>query len=116
MTAASILQPLVTRHIFPDEESAARELARDYILHQIETLANTTKEFRARYGMPLEQFETYLHERSQLLVSGSLDESRRQLLGQNIMREEDDWLEWKAAARHAGRLVGAAKRTCEVSA
>jgi hypothetical protein len=47
--------------------------------------------------MSLERFGEYLHERSVLLETGPLSTEQRQALGQALMQEEDDWLDWKVA-------------------
>ena len=47
--------------------------------------------------MRFRQFSEYLHERSVLLGSGDLSTEQRRTLGQAIMQEEDDWLDWKVA-------------------
>jgi hypothetical protein len=91
------VEPLVRRQIFADEEQAARELVRDYLLRQITSLQREVARFERRYGMRFERFGEYLHERSALLETSQLEPSQRQALGQAAMREEDDWLDWKAA-------------------
>ncbi len=91
------IQPLVRRKIFATEEQAVRELLRDYILRQITTLQREVTRFERKYGMPLQRFSEYLHERSVLLETEQLSPQQRQVLGQAIMQEEDDWLDWKAA-------------------
>ena len=97
MTVASVLQPLIARAIFPDEETAVRELAMEYVLRQVDSLQGTILAFERKNGMTFAQFQQYLHERSRLLDSPDLDEVTRRRLGQSVMSEEDDWLEWKAA-------------------
>ena len=47
--------------------------------------------------MDFQQFSAYLHERSLLLAEGDLSLEQRRALGRAIMREEDDWLDWKVA-------------------
>ena len=45
--------------------------------------------------MSFEQFAAYVHERSVLLEEGDLSPEQRKALGQAIVQEEEDWLEWK---------------------
>ncbi len=97
MTVTSVLQPLIARSIFPDEETAVRELAIDYVLRQIDALQGTIAAFEQKYSMTYAQFQQYLHERARLLESPELDLVTRRRLSQSVMSEEDDWLEWKAA-------------------
>lgn len=47
--------------------------------------------------MSSDSFEEYLHTRSALLTSDDLEPAQKQPLGQALMREEEDWLDWKAA-------------------
>jgi len=94
---ATAIEPLVRRRIFVTEEQAARELVRDDVLRKITSLQREVARFERRYGMRFEHFSEYLHQRSVLLETGVLEPSQRQALGQAIMREEDDWLDWKAA-------------------
>ena len=74
-----------------------RELLSDYILRQVMALRRELGRFERKYGMHFDRFGVYLHERSVLLETGSLSPEQRQTLGQTIMQEEDDWLDWKAA-------------------
>jgi hypothetical protein len=94
---ALAIEPLVRRQIFASEEQAAREMVRDYVLHQITILQREVARFERKYGMRFERFVEYLHERSTLLETHQLEPSQHQALGQAVMREEDDWLDWKAA-------------------
>ncbi len=94
---ATAIEPLVRRQIFITEEQAARELVRDYVLRQVASLQREVARFERKYGMHFERFGEYLHERSTLLEASQLEPSQRQALGQAVMREEDDWLDWKAA-------------------
>ncbi len=96
-TSATPMEPLVRRKIFATEEQASRELVREYVLRQIATLQRDLARFERKYGMPFERFCQYLHARSVLLESGQLSPQQRQSLGQAIMLEEDDWLDWKAS-------------------
>jgi len=105
-TASAVIRPLITRKIFMSEEEAVRELLRDYMLRQIGDLQQRTEQFHHKYGMDFHQFHEYLHERSELLQSGSLSEKQRQTLGRAIMQEEDDWLDWKAAQEMLDNWIG----------
>lgn len=96
MSVQSILAPLIQNQIFTDEETAVRELVHSYIQRQIERLRGEIQTLEDRYGMGYEQFDLYLRERSQLLVSDFLTSEERHLLGQAVMEGEEDWLEWKA--------------------
>ncbi|MBM3189283.1 MAG: hypothetical protein FJZ90_11245, partial [Chloroflexi bacterium] len=95
--STNAVESLVRRRIFADEEQATRELVRDYILRQIAALQRELARFERKYGMSYQHFSEYLHERSVLLEAGRLGAQERQTLGQAIMQEEDDWLDWKAA-------------------
>lgn len=97
MTGHAVLEPLIRRKVFANEQAAVREITRDYVRHQVEGLIRQTRDFEQRYGMSFDSFEEYLHTRSALLTSGDLGPAQKQRLGQALMREEDDWLDWKAA-------------------
>ncbi len=94
---SAAIEPLIRRRIFSTEEEAIRELLREYVLQQITTLREEVERFEKKHGMRFRQFGEYLHERSVLVESGSLSTEQCQTLGQTIMQEEDDWLDWKAA-------------------
>lgn len=96
MSVQSILAPLIQNRVFADEETAVRELVRAYVQKQIDRLRAEIQALEEKYGMSYDQFNAYLHERSQLLVSSALTADERRKLGQAVMEEEDDWLEWKA--------------------
>lgn len=96
MSVQSILAPLIQNRVFTDEETAVRELVQSYVQRQIERLRGEIQTLEDKYGMGYEQFNAYLHERSQSLVNDSLTAEERRLLGQTVMEGEDDWLEWKA--------------------
>lgn len=98
--------PLVRRQIFASEEQAAHELVRDYILRQISSLQREVARFQRKYGMSFERFDEYLHARSALLEASQLEPGQRQALGQAVMREEDDWLDWKAALEMLENWLG----------
>ena len=91
----AVIEPLIKRRIFATEEQAIRELLREYMVRQIAALQREMGRFERKYGMPLERYGEYLHERSVLLEGGKLSEEQRQALGQAVMQEEDDWLDWK---------------------
>ncbi|NHZ72469.1 MAG: hypothetical protein GWP17_05245 [Aquificales bacterium] len=95
--ADTMLAPLIKRKFFFNEEDALQELLRGYILNQIAKLQQEVEKFEEKYGMRFKQFEAYLHERSALLSGNSMSAMQRQRLGQAVMQEEDDWLDWKAA-------------------
>lgn len=88
----AVLEPFVRRGLFPNEEMAVAEFARDYVLRQIERYRAIEADFQARYGMTYDQFDAYLRARSQIL-SDTPDPT----LNRAIMAEEDDALEWKIA-------------------
>ncbi len=88
MTVASVLQPLISRNIFPNEETAIRKLTLEYVIRQIDSLRATVSEFEHKYNMSFSTFEQYLHERAQLLTSPELDESQRKRLSRAVMLEE----------------------------
>ena len=91
-----MLKPFLQRHIFTSEEQAVRSLLRDHVLHQVETLRAEDRRLAQKYGMAFDRFEQYLHDRSTLLAAGLLSADEQRVLGQAVMLEEDDWMEWKA--------------------
>jgi len=93
----TVMEPLIRRKVFATEEEAIRSLLRAYVLRQIDTLQRELARFERKYGMRFEQFVEYLHERSVLLEEGEFSPEQRQALGQAVMREEDDWLDWKVS-------------------
>ncbi len=96
MATRPILEPLIERKLFVDEDAAVLALTREYILRHIEESSAQIKQYQRKYGMPFQRFDEYVHERSVLLTSPALSVEQRKVLGKAIMREEDDWLEWKA--------------------
>jgi len=92
-----MIEPLLRRQIFPSEELAARTLVQDYILRQITMLRRDVARLERKYGMRFDQFQEYLHTRSAMLESDQLTSHERRVLGEAIMREEEDWLVWKAS-------------------
>jgi|GEM_PF-473397 len=108
MTSAisTAIEPLIRKKIFNTEEEAIRELMREYVLRQLGTLRRKVGRFERKYGMRFQQFSEYLHERSALLEMGDLSAEQRQALGQSIMQEEDDCLDWKAAQELIESWIG----------
>ena len=96
-TVSAVIEPLVARRVFVTETEAVHEMMRDYILRQIASLQQQVKRFERKYGMSFRRFNDYLHARSEMLTADSLKEEERRKLGQAVMQEEDDWLDWKAA-------------------
>lgn len=105
-TISVAIEPLIRKKIFNTEEEAIRELMREYILRQIATLRRKIGRFERKYGMRFQQFSDYLHERSVLLEKGELSAEQRQALGQAIMQEEDEWLDWKSAQEMIESWIG----------
>jgi hypothetical protein len=101
-----VIEPLLKRKIFATEEEAIRTLTQQYILQQIATLQQTLDHFEQKYGMGFQQFTDYLHERSLLLEKGQLTVEQRRMLGQAIMQEEDDWLDWKVTGEMLESWLG----------
>ena len=105
-TISATIEPLIKRRIFSTEEEAVRELLREYVLGQIAALRQEVDRLEQKYGMRFQQFGGYLPERSVLLESGDLSTEQRHALGQAIMEEEDDWLDWKAAQEMLENWLG----------
>ncbi len=105
-TFSTAIEPLIKRKIFQSEAEAIRELLRDYILRQITDLQSETQQFEQKYGMRFQQFSEYVNQRSILLETGGLSPEQRQKLGQAIMQEEDDWLDWKVAQEMLENWLG----------
>ena len=61
--------------------------------------------------MHFERFGEYLHERSVLLEMSQLPSQQHQALGQAIMQEEDDWLDWKVAREMLESWLGLRQET-----
>jgi hypothetical protein len=106
MVVNIMIESLVKRRIFATEEEAIRELISDYILKQIGELQQKISNFERKYGMPFSQFVGYLHEKSVLLERENFSPEQRRSLGQAIMQEEDDWLEWKASKEMLENWLG----------
>ena len=105
-TISAAIEPLIRKKIFNNEEEAIRELVREYILRQIGALRRRVSRFERKYGMHFQQFSEYLHERSVLIEKSELSAEKRQVLGQAIMQEEDDWLDWKVAQEMIESWIG----------
>jgi len=113
VTVRTAIQPLIRKGLFNTEEEAIRELLRDYILRNIDRLRREIRRFERKYGMHFDQFREYTHERSVLLERGSFSPQERQTLGQAIMQEEDDWLDWKAAQEMLESWIGVRKEVAD---
>jgi hypothetical protein len=112
MTVETILDPLVKRKLFNTPEDAARKLARNYILQQIETYNQRIAEFERKRGMSFEQFTRYTAERTAHLRNpGDMSPEKLQILSQDIMRDEDDWLDWKVAEEMLESWLGLGAET-----
>ncbi len=97
----AVLDPFVRLGLFESHEKAVTEMARDYILRQIEEYQVVTETLQTKYGMNYEQFNAYLQARAAALVS-----SPDPRLNQAIMLEEEDALSWKIAQQMLTRLLG----------
>jgi hypothetical protein len=89
---AAVIEPFVRRGLFASPEKAVTEMARDYVLRQIERYRTVTESLQAKYGMTYEQFEAYLKSRS-----ATLSASPNPSLNQAVIAEEEDALDWKIA-------------------
>jgi hypothetical protein len=112
-TASAVMEPLIRRKVFATEEEAARSLLREYVLRQVDALRQEMARFERKHGMRFEQFVEYLHERSALLEESELPPEQRQVLGQAIMQEEDDWLDWKVAREMLEGWLGLRREVSE---
>lgn len=91
-TVTMIIEPFVRRGLFASPEQAVTEMARDYVLRQIEHHQAIVQKLQTRYGMTYEQFEDYLRARSETLQAVP-----DPALNLAVMAEEDDALDWKIA-------------------
>jgi len=89
---AAVVEPFVRRGLFASPEKAVAEMARDYVLRQIERYRTATESLQAKYGMTYEQFEAYLKSRA-----ATLSASPNPALNQAVIAEEEDALDWKIA-------------------
>jgi hypothetical protein len=97
----TLVEPFVKRGIFESPEKAVAEMARAYVLHQIERYRTRSEQLEKRYGMPYEQFQTYLQARAT-----SLETNSSPALHQAIMQEEEDALNWKIAREMLSNWLG----------
>lgn len=91
-TVATIVEPFVRRGLFTTPEQAVTEMARDYVLRQIERYQTIIQRLQTHYGMTYEQFDAYLQARSATLQSHP-----DPMLNTAVMAEEEDALDWKIA-------------------
>ena len=87
-----IVRPFVRRGLFASPEKAVAEMARDYVLRQIERYRAVDDRLQTKYGMSYEQFEAYLQSRSDALATAP-----DPALNQAVMIEEEDGDDWKLA-------------------
>lgn len=100
-TGVNVLEPFVERGLFANSEEAAAEMARVYILRQIQRHQAIIDRLEAKYGMSYEQFEAYLQARSQTLA-----DTPDPALNQAVMAEEEDALDWKIAREMLSSWLG----------
>jgi nicotinamide mononucleotide adenylyltransferase len=55
MTGYAVLEPLIRRKVFADEQVAVREITRDYVRHQVEGLIREIRGFERKYGMSFDR-------------------------------------------------------------
>jgi len=108
---STVIESLIKKKIFPSEEAAVREIVKEYILRQVTDLKREVSRFERKYGMPLERFREYLHERSKLLEQDDLSDDQRQRLSRAIMQEEDDCLDWQVACDFLDNWLGLREET-----
>ena len=94
-SVSAMVEPLVNKKMFATQEEAVRSLLREYTLQQVSQLQQELSSLESKYGMPFEQFAAYVHERSVMLEEGDISPEQQKALGQAVMQEEEDWLEWK---------------------
>lgn len=97
----ALIDPFVKRGLFESHEKAVAELARSYVLQQIERYQATVASLQAKYGLTYDQFSAYLQARAETLAANPSPE-----LSRAIMREEDDALEWKLANEMLASWLG----------
>lgn len=97
----NLMEPFVRRGLFASPEQAVAEMARDYVLRQIEHYRMSVEKLQAKHGMTYEQFNAYLKSRSQRLI-----DSPSRALNQAIMAEEEDALDWKIATEMLQSWLG----------
>lgn len=98
---ASVIEPFVRRGLFASPEQAVAEMARDYVLRQIEHYRSTIEQLQAKHGMTYEQFDAYLKSRSATLATVP-----NPMLNQAIMNEEEDAMDWKVATEMLQAWLG----------
>lgn len=91
-TVLTVIEPFVRRGLFSSPEQAVVELAREYVLRQVEHYQQIIEALETKYGMTYEPFDRYLQSRSATLVSHP-----DPVLNQAVMAEEEDALSWKIA-------------------
>ncbi len=98
---ASVIELFVRRGLFSSPERAVTEMARDYVLRQIEHHRGVIEKLQAKYGMTYEQFNAYLKSRSATLAT-----TPSPVLGRAVMNEEEDALDWKIATEMLQSWLG----------
>jgi len=88
----SVIEPFVRRGLFDSPEQAVAEMARDYVLRQVERYQTIIARLQAKYAMTYDQFEGYVRSRAATFAANPSPE-----LNQAIMAEEEDALDWKTA-------------------
>lgn len=96
-----IFEPFVRRGLFATPERAAQEMAREFVLRQIDHHRSTIEQLQSKYGMNYRQFDEYLRARSAMLMTTPDKE-----LGKAIMLEEEDALTWKVATEMLDSWLG----------
>ena len=91
-SVASVVEPFVRRGLFSSPEKAVTEMAREYVLRQIERYRSIDDRLQAKYGMTYEQFDSYLKSRSATLAM-----TPDPALNRAVMAEEADAMDWKMA-------------------
>ncbi len=97
----AVLDPFVRLGLFESHQKAVTEMARDYILRQVEEHQAVIETLQTKYGMNYDQFNAYLQARATALASNP--DPR---LNRAVMIEEEDALNWKIAQQMLTRLLG----------
>ena len=97
----AVVEPFVQRGLFENSEKAVSEMARVYILRQIEWHQATIERLQEKYGMNYEQFNAYLQARAATLTTAA-----DPALNQAVMLEEEDALDWKVAREMLSSWLG----------
>lgn len=100
----AVVEPFVRRGLFASPEQAVAEMARDYVLRQVEYYRASIQELERRYGMNYTQFDAYLKSRAQTLAA-----QPNPALNRAVMQEEGDALEWKIARDMLENWLGFAR-------